>query len=282
MSIPYNNTRAWLDIVSNLFGAGASLFWSFQLVPQAVKNYQTKSTEGLSPAMLITWSIGSIFFFTYGTVQNLPTSLTLEPAFFIVFATICWAQCVQYNRGRWQERMQKLGLTNPVWVWFIAFITMTLIMGISLYLILIGMQAAANQQVDWIINAAGIIPVILYTIGFVPQYIDIYRSRAVRGISRIFILMDMTGSILSIVSLHAPPFDVLASFSYISVFVLDGGILLLSFILPSSLDSDSTDLESSDDSVDDSVDMVEVFVMEHYSEKDAVAIVPPAYYPWQL
>lgn len=92
--------------------------------------------------MLISWSIGSIFFFTYGTVQGLPISLTLEPAFFIIFATICWAQCVQYNRGRWQERMQKIGLTNPFLVWFVAFITMLLIMGLSLYVILIGMQVS--------------------------------------------------------------------------------------------------------------------------------------------
>ena len=82
-----------------------------------------------------------------------------------------------------------------------------------------------------------------------PQYIEIYRLKEVRGISLLFMALDIGGGFFSLLSLvFKPQFDGVAALSYISVIVghthqtcrcdysrlvkvLDGIIVALFFIL---------------------------------------------------
>lgn len=53
------------------------------------------------------------------------------------------------------------------------------------------------------------------------------------GISRIFLCIDMTGAVLSTIALAlTSDFQPISAACYIGVFVLDGGIMFLSFIIP--------------------------------------------------
>ncbi|KAL8280141.1 hypothetical protein RQP46_007471 [Phenoliferia psychrophenolica] len=69
--------------------------------------------------------------------------------------------------------------------------------------------------------------------GLLPQYYEIYKFKAVKGISLIFLLVDLSGGVFSFLSLvfAEGAFDTLASISYSAVVVLEVGILVLAAIL---------------------------------------------------
>lgn len=83
-------------------------------------------------------------------------------------------------------------------------------------------KAGIDNNVKGTIEAAGIIPVVVLTVGFFPQYADILRHRSVVGVSMVFIAGDASGSVFSIISLALrDEFDLLAAMNYILVLVCD-------------------------------------------------------------
>ncbi|KAF9578163.1 hypothetical protein BGW38_006185, partial [Lunasporangiospora selenospora] len=72
------------------------------------------------------------------------------------------------------------------------------------------------------VEAAGILPVILLGLGFVPQYRDILRDRYVQ-VSMPFIAADAAGSVFSLVSLalRESGLDLLAFMNYVIVLLCD-------------------------------------------------------------
>lgn len=71
-------------------------------------------------------------------------------------------------------------------------------------------------------NAAGILPVVLLFLGFLPQYADFWKSHSVQGVSMMFITADAAGSVFSIISLALrEKFDLLAAMNYVIVLVCD-------------------------------------------------------------
>ncbi|RKO87749.1 hypothetical protein BDK51DRAFT_41590 [Blyttiomyces helicus] len=99
-----------------------------------------------------------------------------------------------------------------------------------------GIKAAGNSTrsgVGWIPATVGIIPTILITIGFLPQYYDIIKSRQATGISKTFLALDTLGGVFSILALALSPdgVDGKSLGSYIAVVVLDLGILGLIIFL---------------------------------------------------
>lgn len=67
------------DIVS-IF---ALIFWSFQLFPQAYLNYKSSSTDGLSPFLLLSWSLGSVFTESTILLQNFLLFSLFNPISFL-------------------------------------------------------------------------------------------------------------------------------------------------------------------------------------------------------
>ncbi|CAH1767333.1 5416_t:CDS:2 [Entrophospora sp. SA101] len=96
-----------------------------------------------------------------------------------------------------------------------------------------GIRESNKHNVKWPEVLVGILSVVLLTSGFMMQFIEIYRIKLVRGVSLIFLTIDMLGSVFSIVSLvfRPPPFDLLASFTYVSVLVCDVVIIILYYLL---------------------------------------------------
>ncbi|KAG9066610.1 hypothetical protein KI688_012518 [Linnemannia hyalina] len=157
------------SILENVFGMLGVIFWSFQLLPQAIDNYRAKSTAGLSYSMFFLWTLCSLGFGSYGVVEELSIPLIVQPQIFGVLST-----------------------------------------------------AGVKNDVKGTVEAAGIIPILLLVLGFIPQYFDIYRDRSVVGVSMAFISADAAGAIFSIISLiFRSEFDLLATLNYCAVLVCD-------------------------------------------------------------
>src|SRR5271169_4007011 len=89
-------------------------------------------------------------------------------------------------------------------------------------------QIPINNGVDWPAKIFGALGLAMIFVGLVPPYIDIYRERRVRGFSFIFLAIDMSGALFSLLSLCIyprfvcmidaivfEPFDPLAAVIYI-------------------------------------------------------------------
>ena len=212
-----------LMTAASVVEAFALAFWSFQLAPQAHHNWRAKSTVGLSSAMMMAWSLGSLCTALASIGARLGILFILQPNIFLVFSLGCWAQQPYYHRSKQRGVVQ-----GALAVIFFAGAE------VSGALLLLG-NNINNDINSWPLVLVNVFSIAFFVWGFIPQYREIYQSRSVAGISRHFLTIDMTGAVLSVValSLH-PPVGYLAAGSYIAVFVLDGGILLISFCFPSA------------------------------------------------
>jgi len=78
----------------------------------------------------------------------------------------------------------------------------------------------------------GILSSTLISTALLPQYYEIYKHRAVLGISLPFMFIDLLGGVFSILSLvFKRHIDVLAAVAYALVVVMDGLVLVLAMLL---------------------------------------------------
>ncbi|KAL1922546.1 uncharacterized protein VTP21DRAFT_10085 [Calcarisporiella thermophila] len=208
------------NILENVFGTIGTIFWSFQLLPQIWKNWKNKSSKGLSVMMMILWSLSGVFFGAYAILLDLSIPLIVQPQVFGFLGMICVIQHYYYDCGL--SRARSVSLLVGCMAGF----------GVVEYGFVRLAWLAVGNGAHWMLDVVGSISVSLLTLGFLPQYIDIYREKRVYGISLGFLAVDISGAAFSIVSLgfRPPPFDVLAAFNYISVLVLDLGIVLFYFV----------------------------------------------------
>ncbi|KAF9540283.1 hypothetical protein EC957_004442 [Mortierella hygrophila] len=206
------------SILENVFGMLGVIFWSFQLLPQAIDNYRAKSTAGLSYSMFFLWTLCSLGFGSYGVVEELSIPLIVQPQIFGVLSTVCYLQCLYYGettRGWWGPER---GLKRIGWAAVGGLVAMAGVQVGAVY----ATRAGVKNNVKGTIEAAGIIPILLLVLGFIPQYFDIYRDRSVVGVSMAFISADAAGAIFSIISLiFRSEFDLLATLNYCAVLVCD-------------------------------------------------------------
>ncbi|KAF9990027.1 hypothetical protein BGZ75_004015 [Mortierella antarctica] len=190
------STRA---ILENVFGMLGIVFWSFQLLPQVIDNYKAKSTEGLSYSMFFIWTLAALGFGSYSIVEDLSIPIIM-----------CYCQCLYYGM-RWSLRRTVVASS-------VMFVAMAGIQVAAVY----GTRAGKDHQVTGTVEAAGIIPILLLALGFMPQYADIYKDRSVVGVSMAFIAADALGAVFSLVSLaFRTEFDLLATLNYVVVLVCD-------------------------------------------------------------
>ncbi|KAF9905150.1 hypothetical protein EC991_001970 [Linnemannia zychae] len=241
-------------VLENVFGMLGIFFWSFQLLPQVIDNYRAKTTQGLSASMFILWTLAALGFGSYTIVEGLSIPIIVQPHIFGFFSTVCYLQCFYYGQGPGKKDASvgagEIGDSSEISENEAGKdeedaseteddktrkernvpLKTILVAGVVLFLALGGVEVGAyfgtvagiDHNVKGTIEAAGIIPVVLLTVGFFPQYIDILRHRSVVGVSMVFIAGDATGSVFSIVSLILrDTFDVLAAMNYILVLVCD-------------------------------------------------------------
>ncbi|KAI9632446.1 PQ loop repeat-domain-containing protein [Dioszegia hungarica] len=202
--------------------AGASC-WIVATVPQLVKSYRTKSTEGLSPWLMALWASSSLFFGSYVVAEKLNIAIQAKQIQPHIFGTLCivsWAQCCYYSRG--YTLRQAAGYALAILACAGAFETT------SIFALLYGRLKGTDVPLLFY----GYLSTALTIAGFVPQLYEIYTLRQVKGISLIFLSVDITGGVLSALALFfRKELDIVALSTYLGVASIDLLIIVLYYIL---------------------------------------------------
>ncbi|KAI0047850.1 hypothetical protein FA95DRAFT_1451387, partial [Auriscalpium vulgare] len=210
-------------VAENVFGTLGTVLWTIQLIPQIWKSWRAKKTEGLSPWLVLIWSLSAIPLGVYVIVQNLNIPLIVQPQLFGSLALVSWAQCMYYDRGRSRR-------------WCISATLAILIMFATLETGLVYAVRPAYRRGDSSgkrgVQFFGIVSSVMISLALLPQYYEIYRHRAVVGISITFMLVDLLGGLFSALSLvFKKHFDVIAGTAYSMVVLLDGIVIIAAAIL---------------------------------------------------
>lgn len=194
--------------------------WMVQLVPQIIKSFRDKSTDGLSPWLMFIWALSAPFLGVYMIAQDISIPLILQPQLFGAMAALSWIQCLYYG-----ARKSKLGCFG-IYVTFLA-----LAGGIQGGFSILVRHKYERGDV-WSLRVFSIMSSILLAGGLLPQYWEIWMRKEVVGVSILFMIIDMLGGVFSAVSLiFKESFDTFAAIPYILVVALDGLVILLAMIL---------------------------------------------------
>eukprot|EP01135_Chromosphaera_perkinsii_P002797 Nk52_evm6s227 gene=Nk52_evmTU6s227 len=184
------------DVFSIIFGILGLIFWSFQLAPQAWKNYKRKSTDGMSPAMVLVWYVGTLPLGIYLIYEGFHEDgqgmaglpLIFQPYLFCLFALICFSQHLLYNYAFWTSKL--------ITLLFTFFVVLSGAISVGVY---VAMDAADAAGEHWFIILVALIPPITLGLGFLPQLVTIFRERRVE-LSLVFVGMDIAGGVFSIMA----------------------------------------------------------------------------------
>ncbi|KAI9632444.1 PQ loop repeat-domain-containing protein [Dioszegia hungarica] len=202
-----------------LASAGAA-FWIVTIIPQIVKSYKTKSTEGLSPWLMALWASSSLFFGSYVIAEKLNVAIQVQPHAFGTLCMVSWAQCCYYSR-HWSAR-EAAGTLLAIMAIAGAFETT------SIFSLWYGQLKGTEVPLLFY----GYFSTALTIVGFIPQFYEIYRLRQVKGISLILFCVDITGGTLSAFALFfREELDIVALITYLGVASLDLLIIVLYFTL---------------------------------------------------
>ncbi|KAJ7097237.1 PQ loop repeat-domain-containing protein [Mycena belliarum] len=210
-------------VAENVMGTIGTICWTVQMVPQIYKSYHDKSTEGLSPWLVLVWGGAAAFLGAYTILLNLNIPLILQPQLFGVLAFVSWGQCQFYGARR-------SALTSTL----MALAAILLVGGFQAALVF-GIRPAyeagspgAARGVQFI----GLWNAVLLALALVPQYVEIWQHNEVMGISLVFMAVDLLGGVFNDLSLaFKDKFDAIAGVTFTLVIVMDGSILLLALIL---------------------------------------------------
>ncbi|KAK0563213.1 hypothetical protein OC844_002312 [Tilletia horrida] len=194
-------------VAENVFGTIATILWSLQLLPQIVKSHRKRTTAGLSAWLLVLWIAASVPQGVYFIVQNINIPLIVQPQLFCALAIVTLAQCWYFAHGLSRTRciLASLLLGLVAGALELGFYYMCKRLSSE------GARAAATE-------AMGLLGAIGLTAGLIPQYVEIWKLREVRGISFLFLAVDTSGGIFAIISLaFKETFDYIGALNYIGI-----------------------------------------------------------------
>ncbi|KZV93348.1 hypothetical protein EXIGLDRAFT_717329 [Exidia glandulosa HHB12029] len=205
---------------ANVLGTMGAVFWSIQVIPQIVKSHRSKSTAGLSAWLMLCWAAAGLPLGTYNIAQGFNIPLIIQPQMFAALCGVSWAQCLHYSHNL--TGMQAVG------AWF-AFCT---IVGSLEVGFVYACRAGKQHGTDAPTTLFGVLSAVLILGGLIPQYYEIFKFKAVVGISLLFLFVDLMGGLVSCLSLiFQEEFDILASVTYGGLVVLELGVFILAGIL---------------------------------------------------
>lgn len=70
---------------------------------QAYKTYRRKTTDGVSPWMMLIWALSGVFLGNYNIGVNVAVALIVQPQLFSFIAYICLAQELYYGSPQWSR-----------------------------------------------------------------------------------------------------------------------------------------------------------------------------------
>ncbi|KAF5336003.1 hypothetical protein D9611_006327 [Ephemerocybe angulata] len=204
------------SVAENVLGTMGTVCWSGQLLPQIWKSWREKSTKGFSHWLMLLWGFSSVFLGAYALLQELNIPLIVQPQLFGALCLVSWGQCQYYElkRTRLVATLMTLGV-----------IVVCGAIEVLLVLTIRPIQNPHNKHVATMFF--GVLSAVLISTALFPQYYEIYKYKAVIGISLVFMGIDMLGGLLNDLSLvFSESFDPLAACSYTLVIVLDGVIVI--------------------------------------------------------
>ncbi|EIW69703.1 hypothetical protein TREMEDRAFT_62572 [Tremella mesenterica DSM 1558] len=242
----------------------AAVIWCFQVVPPIIAAYRTKSTQALSPWMMLLWAGGALLYAPYAVAQNLNIAIIftirrlfieyitartelsmgpdqLQPHIFYVLTCTSFIQCLHYTLG--QSRVKAGGWFLGLTVLFAGFDTGSIF----------ALRRTNSLGLNGVAMIYGYGTSVLDMIGFIPQYIHILRIRHVPKITILFGLMDLTGCVLSMLSLlFRRRLDIAGFVFYLSMGILDLGLLSFAIILNplSTKKAPNSDLDDTDSRIE--------------------------------
>ncbi|KAJ7751550.1 PQ loop repeat-domain-containing protein [Mycena maculata] len=213
-------------LAENVLGTIGTICWTGQLIPQVWKSWRDKSTEGLSPWLVLIWGVSSSFlgaYYAYVIISEVNVPLMVQPQVFGFLTYISWGQCQYYDAKRSRTVSALMALA-------------AMILGGGLEAALVfAVGPAYRSGTSAALRAMqffGIFSSVLISLALIPQFMEIWRHREVVGISFIFMLVDIMGGLFSELSLvFKAKFDVFIGTTYSLVVLLDGIILMAALIL---------------------------------------------------
>ncbi|KAG8917486.1 hypothetical protein FRC01_002424 [Tulasnella sp. 417] len=153
-------------VAENVLGTIGTILWTIQVIPQVIKSYREKSTEGLSAWLMFLWAFSGLFLGVYVVVKNINIPLILQPQLFTALAALSWAQCLYYG-----AKKTKLFTV-------LSYLTfMSLFGGIQTGLVF-AFKATHNERA---LQAFGILSAVIISVGLIPQYVEIWKRKEVLG-----------------------------------------------------------------------------------------------------
>lgn len=204
-----------LDIpaAENALATIGTIFWCIQLVPQIIRNYRVKNCEGLPASMMLLWAASGVPFSIYFCSINSSIPLQIQPQLFTFFCLLGWIQTLYYPPVQASTK-------GIIWR-TIAFV----VISAALEGTAIGLLRNQDRP-SWPYLFIGIVASILLAAGLIPPYFELAkRGGRVVGLNFIFLAMDSSGALFSLISLFfGKQVDVLSLVLYAIVLALEAGI----------------------------------------------------------
>ncbi|RCK64459.1 hypothetical protein Cantr_00456 [Candida viswanathii] len=203
-------------VAENVLGTIGTVLWCIQLIPQVIRNYRTKDCEGLPPLMMFLWAASGVPFSIYFIAIDGSIPLRIQPQLFTFFCTISWIQTLYYP----PKKVTRTRLV--VYVSSFVLISVGLEVGLILWL-----RPLYRRGIEWPMLIIGIIASVLLALGLIPPYFELAKRQGrVVGINFIFLGMDCTGALFSMLSILVGTMDVMSIVLYAIVMALEIGIFL--------------------------------------------------------
>ncbi|KAF2431529.1 hypothetical protein EJ08DRAFT_586995, partial [Tothia fuscella] len=179
------------------------------------KNYRRKSTEGVPGLMLFLWAVCMVPFGAYAIIQNFTVAIQVQPQLFCCLCLICWGQTLYYHNKYkpWQAAIVSIAVAA-------SFAGLEIVFVLTL-------QVPYSRGLIWPVILLGVTAAFLLAVGLIFPYIEMWKHDGrVVGLSFRFLAIDFAGAFFSLMALAAQnSFDVLGGISYLSVLILEVGIV---------------------------------------------------------
>ncbi|TNY23940.1 PQ loop repeat-domain-containing protein [Rhodotorula diobovata] len=204
-----------------VFGWLGTILWCIQLVPQLWLNYRRKTTEGLAPLLYISWTLSGACLGIFAIVQNISVPIIVQPHCYGSLCAVIFCQMLYYDKKwRWYSACGAFAVYAVV------------CSGFEVGMVYASKYVEDHHHSDGLTMLWGILSDIFLAVGFLPQYVEIYKAREVYALSYLFLFMDSLGAVFSIMSLaFKDEFDGIAFAGYAVVLIFELVIFLLALIL---------------------------------------------------
>ncbi|BGP22117.1 cystinosin/ERS1p repeat protein [Rhodotorula toruloides] len=210
-------SRYTAEQVTGWFG---TVLWCIQLVPQVYMNYRRKTTEGLSNLLCVCWMLSGVTLGIFAIVENINIPIIVQPHCYGSLCFLMLCQMLYYDRKwRWYAAAGA----------FAAYACAAAGFEVGM---VYASRAVEDRGSKGLTMLWGILSDVFLAVGFIPQFIEIYKAREVYALSYTFLAMDSAGAVFSIVSLAMKPtLDGIAFTGYLIVLVLEIAIFILAILL---------------------------------------------------